>query len=84
VACSIDAYLNGKAFVPEVRFKDIDTKAKRSEVYVPMKTAEKVCYLDPKERTKHFNEVEGGFDTAEAAAEAKRCLRCYRVIVWEK
>lgn len=83
VAGSIDAYLNGKAFVPEVRFKEIDAKAKREEIYVPMETAEEVACLDPKERVQTFDEVEGGFDAAAAAAEAKRCLRCYRVIVWE-
>ncbi len=83
VAGNIDAYLTGKKFVPEVRFKDIDTKTKREEVYVPMRTAEKVGFLDPKERIKTFAEVEGGFDAKAAAEEAKRCLRCYRVIVWE-
>jgi NADPH-dependent glutamate synthase beta subunit-like oxidoreductase len=48
-----------------------------------MKMAERVDTLDPKERVKTFAEVEGGFNAKEAAEEAKRCLRCYRVIVWE-
>jgi len=35
-------------------------------------------------RTAGFGEVEGGFSHAGAMDEAKRCLRCYRVAVWEK
>ena len=83
VACSIDAYLNAKTFKPEVRFKEIDAKAKREEIFTAKKTACTVPMMDPKERVNNFAEVEGGFSAAEAAAEAKRCLRCYRVIVWE-
>ena len=83
VAESIGAYLSGKKFVPEVRFKDIDTLAKREQVFVPKKEAGKVNTIDPKERVRTFAEVEGGFSAEAAAQEAKRCLRCYRVIVWE-
>ena len=35
--------------------------------------------LSPEERKFIFDEVEEGFSTAEAIAEAGRCLRCYRV-----
>ena len=83
VARSIDAYLSGKAYKPEVRFKEIDAKAKRDVLYTTKKKAEQVKFADPKVRVADFSEVEGGFDAARAAAEAKRCLRCYRVIVWE-
>ncbi len=35
--------------------------------------------LTPDKRKHTFDEVESGFSTAEAIAEANRCLRCYRV-----
>jgi formate dehydrogenase (NADP+) beta subunit len=35
--------------------------------------------LPPETRKTSFDEVEKGFSTLEAIAEAKRCLRCYRV-----
>jgi formate dehydrogenase beta subunit len=37
--------------------------------------------LPPETRKTTFDEVEKGFSTPEAIAEAKRCLRCYRVAV---
>ena len=40
--------------------------------------------MDVKKRKACFDEVEGGFSTSAAMEEAKRCLRCYRVVVWEK
>ena len=37
--------------------------------------------LQPEERVKNFDEVEGGTDAISAKAEAERCLRCYRLAV---
>ncbi|MFB3926328.1 MAG: FAD-dependent oxidoreductase [Syntrophales bacterium] len=82
-ARSIDCYLQGKKFEREVRFKDIDPNETREQIYVPMKLAEKARVLEPRTRIESFVEVEGGFGPASAMQEAKRCLRCYRVIVWE-
>jgi len=36
----------------------------------------------PAERKKDFREVDKGFTTDEAVAEASRCLRCYRVVMY--
>ena len=36
------------------------------------------------ERKKDFREVDKGFTTDEAKAEASRCLRCYRVVTFAK
>jgi formate dehydrogenase beta subunit len=83
VAESIDCYLKGREFVPEVRIKDIHTNETREQIYVPSKLAEKIACLDPKVRIRSFSEVESGFTATAAADEAKRCLRCYRVVVWE-
>jgi len=44
---------------------------------------EKVSLLDPKVRVKGFDEVEGPYSDAVAMKEANRCLRCYRLAVWE-
>jgi hypothetical protein len=35
--------------------------------------------LPPDSRKYTFDEVEAGFPVADAVAEARRCLRCYRV-----
>lgn len=37
--------------------------------------------LLPEARISNFNEVEQGFSSPEAVAEAERCLRCYRVVM---
>jgi len=39
--------------------------------------------LEVDERLKGFAEVEGGFNAAAAMKEAQRCLRCYRLMVWQ-
>lgn len=83
VARSIDSYLQGKGFEKEVRFEAFDPSQKRDQIFVSRKAAEKVEHLDPKSRIESFSEVESGFDAAEAIKEAKRCLRCYRVVVWQ-
>jgi formate dehydrogenase beta subunit len=83
VARSIDSYLQGKGFEKEIRFESFDPGQKREQIFVPAKAAEKVESLDPKTRIEGFSEVEGGFNAAEAIKEAKRCLRCYRLVVWQ-
>lgn len=83
VARSIDSYLQGKKFEQEIRFENFDPNQKREQIFVSRKAAEKVEHLDPKARIESFSEVEGGFNAADAIKEAKRCLRCYRVIVWQ-
>jgi formate dehydrogenase beta subunit len=83
VARSIDAYLQGRTFEPEVSFKGIDVKAQRVMGFVDTCAQEKVSLLDPKTRVKSFAEVEAPYNDAAAMKEANRCLRCYRLVVWE-
>jgi formate dehydrogenase beta subunit len=82
VARSIDAYLQGRTFEPEVSFKGIDVKAQRAIGFVDACAQEKVNLLDPKARVKGFAEVEAPYSDAAAMKEANRCLRCYRLVVW--
>ncbi len=82
---SMDRYLQGLgAETGGLSFEGVDLKARRSEGYVTKKGPEAVPFLEMKKRTGTFGEVEGGFSAADAMNEAKRCLRCYRVAVWEK
>jgi len=83
VARSIDAYLQGRVFETEVNFKGIDVKTQRAMGFVDVCAPEKVSLLDPKERVKSFAEVEVPYQDAVAIKEANRCLRCYRLVVWE-
>ncbi|HSD94912.1 MAG TPA: FAD-dependent oxidoreductase, partial [Syntrophales bacterium] len=83
VARSIDAFLQGRTFEPEMSFKGIDVKAQRPLGYVDACAQEKVSLLDPKTRVKSFDEVEAPYSDAVAMKEANRCLRCYRLVVWE-
>ena len=83
VARSIDAYLQGRTFEPEMSFKGIDVKAQRALGHVDACPQEKVSLLEPKERVKSFAEVEAPYSDATAMKEANRCLRCYRLVVWE-
>lgn len=83
VARSIDAYLQGRTAEPEVSFKGIDVKAQRTEGFIDTCPQEKASLLDPKVRVKNFAEVEGPFSNIAAMKEANRCLRCYRLVVWE-
>ncbi|HEX9158034.1 MAG TPA: FAD-dependent oxidoreductase, partial [Syntrophales bacterium] len=82
VARSIDAYLQGRTFEPEVSFKGIDVKAQRAMGFVDACAQEKVNLLEPKTRVKGFTEVEAPYSDAAAMKEANRCLRCYRLVVW--
>jgi hypothetical protein len=83
VARSIDAYLQARTFEPEVSFKGIDVKAQHAMGFVDACSQEKVSLLDPKARVKSFAEVEAPYSDAAAMKEANRCLRCYRLVVWE-
>ncbi|HEY9070926.1 MAG TPA: FAD-dependent oxidoreductase, partial [Candidatus Ozemobacteraceae bacterium] len=82
-ARSIDAYLQGRTLEPEVSFKGIDVGMQRAMGFIDACAQEKVTLLDPKERLKGFAEVEGPYSDAAAMKEANRCLRCYRLAVWE-
>ncbi|NPU83203.1 MAG: FAD-dependent oxidoreductase [Syntrophaceae bacterium] len=82
-ARSIDAYLAGKAVAPELSLKGLDTKAQRDSGFTAKAGAAKAALLNPKERTAVFAEVEAGLSAADAMKEAARCLRCYRLMVWE-
>lgn len=82
-ARSIDAFLAGKAFTPELSLKGLDTKAQRDSGFTAKADAAKAALLNPKERTAAFAEVEAGLSAADAMKEASRCLRCYRLLVWE-
>jgi len=46
----------------------------------PLKKAK---FLAVSDRVRNFAEVESGFTAKEAMKEAQRCLRCYRLMVWE-
>jgi len=51
--------------------------------FIPPAPMGKVGLLDAAERIKSFAEVEGGFNADAAMKEAQRCLRCYRLMVWQ-
>lgn len=86
-AFTIDRLLNGSS--PEVGNGDyFDQLFKTLKIYDPNETAKvseirgriQVTKLLPETRKFSFEEVEKGFSSAEAVAEAERCLRCYRVV----
>jgi formate dehydrogenase beta subunit len=83
VARSIDCALQGKAYSDQDPFAGVETGAQREAGLVVKKVASKVSFLDVARRLEDTAEVEGGFTAAEARAEAERCLRCYRLMVWE-
>jgi formate dehydrogenase beta subunit len=83
VARSIDSALQKKKFEDPKPFEGIDTGEQREQGFLAEKAAAKVKFLDAATRLEGLAEVEGGFSTAEAMAEAGRCLRCYRLMVWE-
>ncbi|HOH73286.1 MAG TPA: FAD-dependent oxidoreductase [Syntrophales bacterium] len=82
-AKSIAAYLQGETFVDELSFEGIDVSQQREMGFIPPAPAGEVGLLDAAERIKSFAEVEGGFDADAAMKEAQRCLRCYRLMVWQ-
>jgi len=82
-AKSIAAYLQGKAFADELTFEGIDVAQQRELGFVPPAAAGAVKFLDVADRLQGFAEVEGGFSADAAMKEAQRCLRCYRLLVWQ-
>jgi formate dehydrogenase beta subunit len=82
-AQSIDAYIRGRKYQPVVSFKGIDIGRQRVEGFVAARPEERVKFLDPAVRGGSFAEVEGGYGAPQAIKEAERCLRCYRLVVWE-
>ena len=82
-ARAIDAYLNAGTFKPLERYEGIDPGAKRDQIYVARRAAGEAPELAPAQRAAGFAEVEEGLTAAAAVEEAKRCLRCYRLMVWE-
>jgi len=79
----IDSYLRGNDPGQRVSFAGVDLAQQRGRGLVVTNLAAEVAFLDPKKRSGGFEEVEGGFIAADATQEARRCLRCYRVVVWE-
>jgi formate dehydrogenase beta subunit len=85
VARSIDCYLRGETVSEEVSsFEGIDFKRRGEPGFRASKAAEKVDLMDVDERAGSFAEVESGYDVSEAISEAQRCLRCYKLVVWEQ
>ena len=83
-ARGIDNYLQGASTNGDLSFDGVDLAATRGGGYLVKESARKVDFLNPKKRIKNFEEVEGGFAPSAAMTEAGRCLRCYRVVVWQK
>ena len=84
VAKSIDCYLQGRSLTGGISFEGADLKRQMGRGFTVRVPAQDVDFLDVKKRAGSFEEVEGGFGAVEAIREAQRCLRCYRVVVWEK
>jgi formate dehydrogenase beta subunit len=83
VAQSIHCFLQGKPLANVNPFIGIDTAIQREEGFVAKKAASKVNFVEVNKRLESEAEVEGGFSTTEAMTEAARCLRCYRLMIWE-
>jgi formate dehydrogenase beta subunit len=84
VAVSIDAYLRGTKKGKEISFAGVEVGKQRSYAsFIGKKKAENVDMRDPKKRISDFAEIEGGYTRDKAMQEARRCLRCYRVVVWQ-
>jgi formate dehydrogenase beta subunit len=84
VAKSIDSYLQGRRLAKGVSFDGVDLKRQLGRGFTTRVPAQDVEFLDVKKRKGSLAEVEGGFDAMAAIREAQRCLRCYRVVVWER
>ncbi|MBN2438658.1 MAG: FAD-dependent oxidoreductase [Deltaproteobacteria bacterium] len=82
----IDLYLTGgkvEASIDE-KFKSLFSRLgvynkKEKPGAVGGRKRTEVCLLDPEARKRSFDEVETGYKINEAAGEADRCLRCYRI-----
>ena len=82
-AKAIDACLRGENYVENREFAGIDTASQRGENGFPTKKTFHKPAFGSDGGLDDFREVERGFTAAEAMEEAKRCLRCYRLMVWE-
>jgi NADPH-dependent glutamate synthase beta subunit-like oxidoreductase len=86
-AQSIDRFINGLPLEPD-QDDLFDDLFKAIRVYDPQEAVKVPEPLErvplnktaPEERNRNFEEVEQGYSSAEAVAEAERCLRCYRVV----
>ncbi|MEA3470983.1 MAG: FAD-dependent oxidoreductase, partial [Thermodesulfobacteriota bacterium] len=83
VARNIDAFITGRNIRDEMSFAGVDLKKQRGRGFVVGEKAREVEFMAVEKRLGGFDEVEGGFGPARAMEEAGRCLRCYRVVVWE-
>jgi len=87
-AQSIDQYIRkgkvtqGEDTKLESAVKGINISAQREQEIIPREMPQITSQLPLKKRIGNFREVENGFNTEAALEEAKRCLRCYRVMVW--
>jgi NADPH-dependent glutamate synthase beta subunit-like oxidoreductase len=87
-AMSIDCFIRHLPVEPDtedyfdrlfrsVKVYDPNEKVKQR---VEPASRKKVSNLSPESRIDNFDEVEMGFTSPDAVAEAERCLRCYRVV----
>lgn len=87
-ADSIDRFLNDLPVEPEADdhfdalFRSIPVYDPKEQVKQKVEKAERrqITRLPPEGRRSGFEEIEQGFSTPDAVAEAERCLRCYRVV----
>jgi NADPH-dependent glutamate synthase beta chain and related oxidoreductases len=84
VARSIDCYLKGESLSEQISFDGMNIGEQREDGFIAGKEAEKVRLLNVDKRCESFAEVESGYGIHEAIHEAQRCLRCYRLMVWER
>ncbi len=86
-ALGIDRFINNLPVEPDEE-DYFDQLFRSIRVYDPNEEIKKVDPLERKQLTKlspesriaTFDEVEQGFSSPDAVAEAERCLRCYRVV----
>ncbi|MBU0734398.1 MAG: FAD-dependent oxidoreductase [Proteobacteria bacterium] len=87
-AVSIDRFLNNLPIGPDnddyfnklfesLKVYNPDEKVKQK---VEVSARKQMNSLGPEKRESSFDEIEQGFSTPDAVAEAERCLRCYRVV----
>ncbi len=89
VGLAIDEYLSEGSLAPLGEVKDEKFLA-QLKVYDPSESIAlpsgpgriPVIHEKPGERKKDFREVDKGYTPEEAVAEASRCLRCYRVVMY--
>ncbi len=80
-ACSINKYLRGELLPAEIEEKASPQKPSEEEIAslrekYPWQVRVKMAELPLEQRAKNFDEVERGYNLAQAQEEAKRCLSC--------